>query len=274
MTMTISRTHVSAEPAIEYVDPDMAREWLGRNVNNRSLRKSTVAAYAWDMEHGHWRFTGDPVRFSTDGTLLDGQHRLHALILAGVTLQMLVVRNVEPEAQEVMDTGAKRSPADALALRGERSTTVLASVAAVIANQGRTWNRRVTTAEIIAVLEDDDSVRSIVTETLPSLNLGHILPPTVTAYAYWRLNKIDSAATWKFFDSLSSGVGLPEGSPLIALDRRLRKIEGLSKGSRAYRTTALACIFTAWNAWRRGESRQKIQLNYDTKGAIQIPEPK
>lgn len=267
-------TTIAPETSVELVDPDTAREWLGRNDRNRNLRKSTVEAYARDMENGRWQFTGDAIKFSTNGALLDGQHRLHALVQAGVELSMLVVRNLAPESQDVMDTGAKRSPGDVLSLHDEKSTVAMASLAAMIVNSGTAWSKKVTTAEIIDAVENDNTIRVVVADILPNLKLSHLLPPTVAAFAYWRLIQIDPFATAQFFESLASGANLPAGSPILALDRRLQNVGRSGRGSRAYRTTAMACIFSAWNAWREDRQVAKIQLSYDKAGRVQIPEPK
>ena len=86
---------------IEIVDvtPELAREWLGFNTHNRNMRARTVLAYAADMASGDWRWTGDSVKFATDGTLLDGQHRLAAIAEAGCTITTLIVRGLKNDTQ-------------------------------------------------------------------------------------------------------------------------------------------------------------------------------
>lgn len=273
LTATISKT-LTPETSVELVDPATAQQWLGANSHNRNLRRGVVAAYARDMEQGRWQFTGEAIKFGTNGELLDGQHRLQALVLADATVSMLVVRNVNSEAQSVMDTGARRTAGDALSLNGEKVPALLASAAAMVITEGATRRSSVTHSEIMAIVEADDSIRMICSEVLPRLKLT-LTSGTVAFYAYWRLNQIDEAATAQFFDSLSSLVGLEAGSPILALHRRLlRAAEGVGKGSHAYRQEALACIYSAWNAWRRGEKREKIQITYGSFGRIQVPEPK
>src|SRR4051812_13609663 len=91
------------------VDPGLAEEWLDHNDNNRSIRDRKVAAFKRDLLAGNWRNIGDPIRFDTNGKLVDGQHRLMALIHANqeaaeqITMPLLVIRNVLPQDQVVMD---------------------------------------------------------------------------------------------------------------------------------------------------------------------------
>ena len=116
--------------SIEMITPKMAEKYLQFNTCNRHLRKSLVSQYARDMTNGNWKLTHQGVAFNCDGTLLDGQHRLAAIIESGVAVQMLVARGVESKNQLFMDDHANRTAGDALTLaRGERvSTTDVAIV--------------------------------------------------------------------------------------------------------------------------------------------------
>ena len=114
----------------EWIGPEEAKVILGGNTRNRRLRERTlVDSFARDMVNGNWRFTGDPIQIAPDGLLLNGQHRLHAIIRANVRLKFVVIRNVDPAAQDVMDTGGTRSPGDVLTLRGLASGKQLAAAA-------------------------------------------------------------------------------------------------------------------------------------------------
>lgn len=260
---------------IELVTPDLAREWLGMNFRNRHLKHHEIAAWARDMGAGKWRLTGEAIKFAVDGTLLDGQNRLNAIVLADVELPMLIVRGLEPEAQDVMDTGSKRTAGDTLTMHGEKNAALLSSAAAMIITEGGAYRRKVTTPEITQLVGQDDSIRMIVNDVLPSLKLGTILSGSVACYAYWRLHQVDADKCAEFFQSLSSLTNLQEGSPVLALHRRLlRTAESSGKGSWSYRREALACIFSAWNAYGRRERRAKIQLTYGVGGRVQIPEPR
>ena len=65
--------------------------------------------------------TGDPIKFSSDGRLLDGQHRLEACEIAGLPISTHVVFGVDPGAFTTIDTGRSRSASDALAIEGVRN---------------------------------------------------------------------------------------------------------------------------------------------------------
>lgn len=91
--------------ADETITPEIAKEMLTRNVHNRALSVKARDTLAAAMLNGTWRDTADTIKIGEDGTLLDGQHRLSALIKAGVTLVMSVARNVPMEARDAIDNG-------------------------------------------------------------------------------------------------------------------------------------------------------------------------
>lgn len=78
---------------------------------------------------GFWHFDGAPIRFSDDGTLLDGQHRLHAIIQSNTTLDMLVVRGLKNETQATMDIGSVRQACNFFQMNGVKNATIVASMA-------------------------------------------------------------------------------------------------------------------------------------------------
>lgn len=95
------------------VSPQQAAEWLQRNTRNRGLRQHRVDQYARDMKAGRWDVAlCDPIAFNVSGDVLNGQHRLWAIVEAAVTLPMWVQFNVPNETQLVMDGGIIRRPED------------------------------------------------------------------------------------------------------------------------------------------------------------------
>lgn len=96
------------------ITPDVAKEMLQKNIsNNRTLRPRQIAAYACDMSADKWN-TGAPnaIIFTHDGELIDGQHRLNAVIKSGTATAL----NVTVLARDVpltgIDRGIKRTPKD------------------------------------------------------------------------------------------------------------------------------------------------------------------
>lgn len=81
----------------KHITPRIAKTMLSHNTGNRPLRKAVVQRYATDMENGDWQDNGDPIRFDTNGRLIDGQHRLEAVILSDTPIDAWVLRGLKPE---------------------------------------------------------------------------------------------------------------------------------------------------------------------------------
>jgi hypothetical protein len=121
------------DPQIDVYDitPEMAKECLSRNTHNRPLSSRQINLLARDMLAGKFLYTGDSIKFDRNNVLRDGQHRLHAIVQSGVTVRMTVVTGLDPETQDVMDTGRKRTAGNAFALAGIPNGNVLAAAARI-----------------------------------------------------------------------------------------------------------------------------------------------
>lgn len=96
------------------VTPDLAQAWLHGHSNYRPISRRHVAYLAAEMARGRWKLTGEPIVFDAGGHLLDGQHRLSAIVRSGVAVTMLVVSGVAEDALPVMDQGKARNARDVL----------------------------------------------------------------------------------------------------------------------------------------------------------------
>jgi hypothetical protein len=111
------------------VTPAMAEAFLNAcNTNNRKLVSGRAEGIAKRMTAGRFVFNGDTVRFDIARAILDGQHRLWAIILSGKTIKMLLIFGLDPEVFDTIDIGAKRTAGDTISVCGEpRYTTEIAS---------------------------------------------------------------------------------------------------------------------------------------------------
>jgi aerobic-type carbon monoxide dehydrogenase small subunit (CoxS/CutS family) len=98
------------------ITPEMAADWLTKNLSNRPRRASTVSYYATQMTRGQWQITHQGIALDCRGHLVDGQHRLAAIVLAGIPVTMAVsYLDVETSAMYLaVDCGIGRSVSDIL----------------------------------------------------------------------------------------------------------------------------------------------------------------
>lgn len=101
--------------SIEVVTPDMARGYMEHNSGNRKIRVSQVDYFSRELRAGRLRTTHQGVAFSCNGRLLDGQHRLLAIIETGISATMFVTRGLSEDAYNSIDFGGvARNMADVI----------------------------------------------------------------------------------------------------------------------------------------------------------------
>lgn len=105
---------MSPECKLEIITPDIAREYLTHNNGNRKIRVAEVESYMREIKRGDFITTHQGVAFDTNGELVDGQHRLMAIALSGIPVEMFVTRNLHPKAKMVVDRGQSRTMHDTM----------------------------------------------------------------------------------------------------------------------------------------------------------------
>ena len=267
------------EASVEIITPEVANEWLGANIKNRDLRVHRVMKMASILARGEWELTQDGVGFDTAGNLINGQHRLSAIVVAGKAAQLVVVRGLKAKSQDVMDSGLSRSLADALKLRGEKNIFVLSASLqwlwrlSYIETTGNvhyaTASERPTTPQCLAVLADNPELREL-PKSVGRLRRDVPIRAGVATALWYRFRQIDAKEADIFFESLGEGAGLKKTDPIFVLRRLL-----IADARRGYerlpdwREAALIC--KAWNAWRDG--KPVTQLAYKYTATVKEPFP-
>ena len=246
-------------------DKERAVECLARNFDeNRNMRKIHAKRLADDMKNGRWHFTGAPIVFDAYGRLVDGQHRLNALIQAEVELPFIVVVNVQDRALHVMDAGAKRRNADVLTIEGYNNANNRASLVPMLKayydNNGNLPRRWYTSrAELLEVAQRFDNVDEALrvgfrANREKQLNVSAIAVSCI----HYVCSKKDGVVADQFFNSFIDGVGLEKGDPVLALRRSL--IYTRDGGNNGQYISA-AKIAKAWNLKARGRTASVIRFS-------------
>lgn len=279
---TVSGTTADG-PTYEVVDitPALAKEWLERNTHNRNLRPRVANSYAADMLAGAWAEDGQSIKFSISNVLLDGQHRLAAIAQSGVTLRMLVVSGLPDTTQDTMDTGAKRTLADALRLRGESNYIALAAALMRIYQwQGgarRSIGRggdeaRPTHRQMLEMFEAHPEIRRSA-EIAVRVRNALPIPAGCVSLCHWLFNQIDQADCAFFFARLVDGAGLDVDDAVYAL-RRTMVINSKDKARTVSEPYVIALVIKTWNAYREGRPIRLLQFKGGGANPEQFPEPK
>lgn len=245
----------------EKIDPDRAKELLS-TTRNRRLHPPHVARLARDITAGDWRpHSVIHIAETPDGeVLIDGQHRMAAVVAAGMPAEFVVMRGLTLEDQQVIDTGRNRSLSDTLTLHGETNTSVLASAISWLwRRQRRAYlgNPAPTIAEGLKNLRDNPALRQSITPTRAACRTLRI-PAGLGTCLHYEMARLDSESADDFWRKVGSAIGLHERHPIYLLRSRL-EANAVSKITRLDTAMIHALIIKAWNAYLRGDEMGNLR---------------
>ena len=275
----------------EKITPKRAQELLSTASDQRQRHLSVprVKKFALAMKAGSWRLTHQPIAVDAHGVLIDGQHRMAAVVQSGVTCSFLVAYESEASTFDVIDTGQARTAADSLAIAGYTNVNVLAASVRLLLTYpsivGTKSNlssagRNVTTAQIIDYLESER---------------GSVVPhAAVEADAIARMWGRYGAKTWltaavtlalqsglnrdvlaEFLSKLRNGDMLAAGSPILAMRRWVMSDGGwISNPAGERQTMGIAVFIKTLNGWLAREHRNLalFRVGMEFMPEITLPE--
>lgn len=243
------------------IGPEQARRVLDKiNTRNRHLSQSWIDRYVRIQVSGQWRSTHQGMAIDSNGVLQDGQHRLHAIVEAGLPAPVFVFVGMDPDNFKAIDEGRLRNAGQLLAMEGEKFATTATAAVRLAHAYGAPDPRRMAgyrpgNLEIFDAFQADaQRVRDAVAwaRGRPFRKIG--VPPSVLAAARLVLGQVNGDANpyvATFFDGFLAGtqpgtrILLDDDDPRTALrnwfaNRSLKKV-------RAEAIDLVAIIVRAWN---------------------------
>lgn len=267
--VTRERAFYEVTAVVATVTPELAARWLQFNDGNRSLQVKGAARYGRDMEAQEWALNGDTIKFDWFGNLLDGQHRLEAVVATGMSIQTIVVYGLDPEVMPTIDTGINRNFKNVLQFKhpGIRSPDTIAMLARRIYVWEPPHNERVDFSRVKPTHADLNRVMVNFPEIIPCVEFteplakGTGLSKGMAAFVYWIFQGIDVEHAREFMLKLSTGANLPEHHPILLLRNRIIVENNAAMGKRRKIHTALLWYTVyAWNHWMNDNHITKLQL--------------
>lgn len=285
---TVAKLPSRAQPRpvaqVERITPKLAEEYLATMVANRAPSATRVLEFAIDMEAGKWVINAETLKFNDKGNLIDGQHRLHACIMARTHFDTYVIRGVDdPRAFATIDVGKTRTHGDIFSIVGIKDPNVASGAATIIyylkngvltnVNGPRGGRDREKIKRLMKGTKFEGAVGHgaghIAKETLlefagpyqhkiadaiskvSSLKVGRVITKTQAVALYILFSDKDPAAAYDFMRDLATGTNLGPRDPVHVLREKL--LDSRSATTRLTRWAVLLLIIKAWNARRGGE---------------------
>jgi hypothetical protein len=262
------------------VTPEVAQAYLESMRVNRPLSTANLKKIQVDMKEGRWHEDGGPLRFDKQGAMIDGQHRMWAIVETEMTFNFLVIRGVDFAAMATMDTGKSRSVSDIIGLYDPmaKDLTNLAACTTIAYRweagiRGTSLRNFALSNDEVLVFYDENKLALGEAARIGKKVSRHVQGATTQGFSLcaWVFERIDHEDAAFFWERLMDGVGLDEDSPIRAL-RELFLRE--ARSSRPKMRSELAAAFTikAWNAYREGRAMKVVSYRIGGASPERFPE--
>lgn len=250
----IAAKKVTAE--VETITGELALEYLKSNTLNRKLSQRVAEILAGKIERGEWILNGDAISFDYNGKLINGQHRLTAVVLSGMSIKSFVVCGLEPEAFKTYDSPKRRMLSDAIDIAGGgqvKNSKILQAVATHLFRHDIRFNLFSQSAEDFPSVDEAFAIMARYPHMADSLEFvskdRHLwfLPLGVATALHLLFSKFDADLADVFFNSIKAGTNMEDGSAILAFRDYL--IKSYKPRESRDRMTLMATTVKAWNYW-------------------------
>lgn len=263
------------------VTPAVASGWLEKSTGNRPIDARRVARYAEDITSNRWVLSGVPVVFDTNGRLINGHHRLMAVVRAGAAVDMLVVEGVPEGAITYQDDrDSARSGKDVASFEGipNGSDVITLTKPVWLATQGRLAEYARSFPDF-RTREQLELYRSNPAEFQRAVLAGRssharfrMVPISLFSFCHYWLPQYGPSVAERFCHQLATGDDLTEGDAVLALRERLAN-DAANRKLRMVPIQKLALIIKAWRLHFHRRKVRFLKWTSEGRGSEPFPNP-
>jgi len=259
------------------ITPEKAQELLNNNPKNRNMSKPLAKKYASDIAAGLWQYNGDAIRTNDKGELIDGQHRLQAIVYAGTSIDAELIEGLSDTVVPTIDAGRRRSAGDALHILTGGSAQNNAGIAASsrqVLNYccGLAPVTAQSTPAIVRLLTRYPEIGEAYRLALKCKGVLTPGPLGAILFLGQRAPGMNKRAM-RFVDAIATGQDMSEGDPRLAVREAFINRRATSVGARL--PELMWCFIAtarAWNAWAVGQSLERINVRKNGDGSWTVPD--
>ncbi len=251
------------------ISSSMAKEMLSYITKQRPLINTTVQRYSREMKEERWVLTGECLIFGRNGALLNGQHRLRAVIRSGKTVTMDVRFGINPEYFPKIDRLHPRSASDIFGMLGEKNCAPLSAMTRVVWQYENTKGMRIAWKEPEPeqlweyMNERHPDLRKYIETHKLTLKAGWGLRAGISAYHYLCATTSGKEEADLFFYMFLTGRDIPTWSPKHPVNKLRDEFErnhkNKQKGGQGLKEEyRYAMIVKSFNAWVAGRERTTL----------------
>ena len=255
------------------VTPEMAMRFLDANNLNRPLSDPHVQRIANQIRENKWRFNGDTIKIADTGDVLDGQHRLWAIIESKQSVETIIVNGIAREAFSTIDTIRKpRSLGDTVALSGNaRYRSAIGSALAwlirwqndCLENYKAPINR-VENSDVEQALKDNPGIVRAVER---AQGMRSVANPALMAFLYYIVTNRNETLAERMMSTLADPAGVGVNDPFF----RLRQYFLSDHHKRKDPIVSIAIAIKAINAAAEDKKVQVLNWRHQGKSPETFP---
>ena len=270
------KASTKSTPTMEFkkqlVTPSFAKQLLEANVNNRRVKQAVLLRYIQEMIAGRWKEdTGETIKISKTGKVLDGQHRLMAVVKSNIPIYFHIAYNVDETVFDVLDTGSVRNATDAFHIEGIKNDNVIPSIIATyyvlskgevkkIINGDIPKNNKPSNNQLIEIYYQRESFwQSVANQTASWYqSFAKILPPSTIGGLYSFFYDLDNNDAYKFMHQMCTGQDITNKT-IALLRTKLMQDKMDSKTIKS--SLKQAYILKTWNCFRKNQVVKMIRFD-------------
>lgn len=259
------------------VTPEMAKKILSLNTENfRNIDVNRIKQFSDEMKAGNWQLNGETIKISEDGVLIDGQHRLHAIMKSMCSADFLIVSDIPKNSAMTVDRGKPRTIAQWLNHAKVKNAALVAAVArqCVAYNKGYwtniSWGTSIMTdSEVIEYAEKHKETIATYKRSTNKIIPGSFLGAVCFIGSGEKAYGENELVSW-FLDALLSGLNLQETDPVYHLRQIL--LSPVTKRPTPFMSKMM--LTKAWNKTVKGEpaTPRSIQIKVGGQYPDVLPE--
>ncbi len=270
--------------SVERITPETAKKMLATNVKNRKIKSVPLSTLEESMSGDEWSLNGESIIFDINGNLLDGQHRLTSCVKTGKTIDAVIVRGVQGDTQDTIDSGTRRHLADYIKMDGYKNYTDVSTIGKILmrkADMGITtslFDNNATKRSIKAQRrfiheQHDDRIEPLIQPIRLVTNRYKGVPIQLLGALFDEFRKSGDENFNEFVAQLAGKSAACMPVRLLQQKFVENAADMRSHGRGVFKHSVLAAyIIKTWNAYMRGDEMKRLTFTPGGKNPERFPE--
>lgn len=239
---------------VVHIEPAAAEQLLlVTNNRNRPLSAAWAKRLAAQAQDGY-ELTGDTIKFSKTGAMLDGQHRLDLCVRSKKPIVSHVVFGLDDSIFDILDQAKKRTPGDIVALHGVDDFTLVAASISWVVKIGNgmkgSHGGQLTPRQVGKLAVGEHKGIADYLKPARLINVAYKHPPSMIAAILYLIGRRDPGLARNFAHEWVHGAKIDRNENFDVLSGRLLSIahQGGGHVNMTVRAALIVLTFNFWNA--------------------------